>query len=375
MIYLDNAATTPVHPQVIDRMVDVMQNYYANPSSTHQMGQVARRLLNQERQQLAEIFQVPPHEVYFTSGATEANNWALQSLSKNSSGKHWVTTAIEHPANLEVLHQLRVQGYEITEISPQIDGTFAVDQFVNASKDTTIGWVAMAVNNETGAILPIQALGKKAQAMGLFFHVDAVQGFGKIEENWADLDFTTLSLSAHKFHGPKGVGTLIYRSSRKDQALSPLLLGGGQERGYRSGTENVSGIVGFGEAIRRISPEKIVQGQALSDYLYQLLNGADIDYQINGDPTQKSAFIHHLWIRGLPSEMLLIQLDLAGIAVSAGSACSSGSLLPSRVLTSYYPGEDQRLRESIRVSFGYQTSPSDIEKFVQTLTEIIERMI
>lgn len=374
MIYLDNAAATPVHPQVIERMVDVMQNYYANPSSTHQMGQVARRLLNQERQQLAEIFQVPPHEVYFTSGATEANNWALQSLSKNSSGKHWVTTAIEHPANLEVLHQLRVQGYEITEISPQIDGTFAVDQFVNASKDTTIGWVAMAVNNETGAILPIQALGKKAQAMGLFFHVDAVQGFGKIEENWADLDFTTLSLSAHKFHGPKGVGTLIYRSSRKDQALSPLLLGGGQERGYRSGTENVSGIVGLGEAIRRMSSEKIVQGQALSDYLYQLLNGADIDYQINGDPTQKSAFIHHLWIRGLPSEMLLIQLDLAGIAVSAGSACSSGSLLPSRVLTSYYPGEDQRLRESIRVSFGYQTSPSDIEKFVQTLTEIIERM-
>lgn len=378
MTYLDYAATTPVDPQVAECIFDTMTKFFGNPSSTYHLGKESKHLLLSSRQKIKDLLGLPKEsQLYFTSGSTEAINWALMFQARKANelglGNHIVASSIEHSAVREVLLALEKEGFEITWIDPQSDHQFLVDQFVDASNENTIGWTAMAVNNELGSVLPIQDLGQQAKHMGLWFHVDATQAVGYQKVDAENMPCTSFCASGHKFYAPKGIGFLVYQPWNDAMTLKPMILGGGQEYKMRSGTENIPYIVGLAKALelmledQRKSPNHY---QILSQYFFDQLTKAGIEFEQNGDIIHHNHRVHNIWIKGHLASQMMIQLDLAGIYLSAGSACSAGSVKPSRILKAYYPENEALWRESLRVSFGRYTNEAQIDQLIMALKKI-----
>lgn len=382
MVYLDNAATTKVRPEVVKVIHESLMNDYGNPSSTYRIGKTVKHSMIQARKQLAELLKVSESEIYFTSGATESNNWAIRSQAMKSremgEGNHIVTTAIEHPSVSNVTKYLETQGFDVTYIQPNEKGEITVQQFLDVTTDQTIGWIAMAVNNEVGSILPIYELGEQAYEHELWFHVDSVQAIGPIAYDYSKLKCTTFVGSAHKFNGPKGIGFLVYRSYQEHNHLEPFMQGGGQENKMRSGTENVPYILGMVKALELTLAEQESTYSKFKDlrrYLLDSLNLHNIQFEINGDEKNRVPYINNLWFNGNIASQMLIKMDLDDVYISAGSACSAGSLTESAILKAYYPEQTERWSQSLRISFGYETTKEDIDQFIQSLKKISEGKI
>ncbi|HJV46473.1 MAG TPA: cysteine desulfurase family protein [Bacillota bacterium] len=375
MIYFDNGATTPLYPEVVESMKQVLGNYYGNPSSLHHLGVQADKLLEQSRELAAKFLGVNPGEVIFTSGATESNNTAIKGVAfqYGKRGKHIITSAIEHSAVYDTCIQLRDHfGYELTILPVDKDGMVRIEDLKNAVREDTILVSIMYINNEVGSIQPIAEIGKVLRDYPkILFHVDAVQAFGKIPVEPSKVGVDLLSLSAHKFHGPKGIGLLYVRKGIK---LLPLMAGGGQEGNYRSGTENLAGIVGMVKAMR-ITLEKLNhQSNELSQARKVLWNGLQ---QLEGcylnTPEQGSPHILNFSLPGLKSEVVLHALEDEGIYVSTKSACSSKSGLPSRVLSAMGL-DDERAKSSIRVSLSYLNTLDEARQFNETITKLVPQI-
>lgn len=371
-VYLDYAATSPTDPRVLEVMLPYLTEIYGNPSSLHSFGQAARRGIMRAREQAAELIGASPDEIFFTSGGTESDNWAIRCAAQQrraeGRGAHIVTTAIEHPAVLETCRRLEQQGFLVTYLPVDAAGRVDPDVVEAALRDDTILVSVMTANNEVGTIQPTAEIGARARAHGILFHTDAVQAAGHIPLDVHALNADLLSFSAHKFCGPKGVGCLFVR---RGTVLAPLLYGGAQERDMRAGTEYTAGIVGCGRAAEIARAEMAAEEnrlRAYTDLLQTRLLAAD-GIVFHGDRTACLPGILHFGIPGMEQDTLLIRLDLAGFAVSAGSACSAGAAKPSHVLSAMGLSEEEA-RSCLRVSIGRYTACSDVESFAEAVLEI-----
>lgn len=378
MIYLDNSATTQVHPEVVVMLTDVMQQYYGNPSSLHSMGVKAERLVEQARMIIAEALDASPQEIFFTSGGTEANNMAIRGIAKQyrNRGKHIITTEIEHPSVYEVFVHLEKQGFHVTYLPVDALGRIRLSDLEQAMTDETILVSVMHVNNEVGTIQPIEEIGALLEKYPkAYFHVDAVQSFGKIPLSVRKAKIDALSLSAHKFHGPKGIGSLYLR---KQVAIDPLLIGGGQERGLRSGTHNVPGIAGLAKATvlaKKQQTSMMPKFQAWKEKFIADVMGKLDHVFVNGDQTMDGGapYIISLSFPGMKSEVLVHALEDEKVFVSSKSACSSKVEKPSRVLTAMgLPNE--AVIGSIRISMGYQTEEKDLIYCLEALQRVVPKL-
>lgn len=378
MIYLDNSATTRINPQVIDVMTKVMQQVFGNPSSLHGLGVQAERLIEQARKVVAKVLHSAPQEILFTSGGTESNNLAVKGIAEQyrQRGNHLVTTEIEHASIYEAFQHLEKRGWKVTYLPVDAQGRVSPDDVEKALTDTTVLVSVMHVNNETGTIQPIQEIGERlAKYPKLLFHVDAVQSFGKIDLIPSQAQVDLLSFSAHKLHGPKGVGGLYVR---KNLPLTPLFHGGGQERGIRSGTHDVPAIAGLAKALVIAHEQRfdfLQRTQQWKEILLKKLNSSLTDIKVNGDLQQSGGvpYLLNLSFPGLKSEVIVHALEQEQVYVSSKSACSSKEEVPSRVLKAIGLS-DQEAIGSIRISMGYDTSEEDIEKCAETLIQVIPRL-
>ncbi|KJS19724.1 MAG: cysteine desulfurase [Clostridiaceae bacterium BRH_c20a] len=378
MLYLDNSATTAVHPEVIKVMQDVLAKNFGNPSSLHRKGIEAEKMLQISRNFIAQTLQVKPHEIVFTSGGTEGDNLAVKgiALQYQNRGRHIIISQVEHPAVRESCHQLENLGFEITCLA--VDKTGCVDpELVKTSiRNDTILVSIMQVNNEVGTIQPIQAIGDIIKKhTKIFFHVDGVQGYAKIPVQLKLWGVDLFTISAHKIHGPKGVGALYIREGIK---LFPQITGGGQEGGIRSGTENIPGIVGFAKACQIAREIFVVKSEEMSNLRREcivMLEESIPSIVINGPKDEEaSPYIINLSIPGLKREVLVHALESEDIFVSTGSACSSKKDITSPVLDAMGIAKDLKLG-SIRVSFTYDTAIEDIEVFVGKLAQVVEQLL
>lgn len=375
MIYLDNSATTRMHPEVIEMMTDAMNRVFANPSSLHKLGGKAERLVNMSRQVLARSLQVSTKELVFTSGGTEANNLAIQgtAYAYKQRGRHLITTQIEHASVFEAFKQLENNGWEITYLPVDTQGKVNPQDIIQAIRDDTVLVSVMHVNNETGSIQPIQQIGKLLQAYPkTLFHVDAVQSFGKLPLNLQEIKIDMLSLSAHKFHGPKGVGALYVRDGVR---LTPLSVGGDQERSLRAGTLNVHGIAGLAKAVVLADEMKTQQSQSLIVWKKAFIDKIQHEIpqvKVNGDlsASGSSPFVVSLSFAGLKSEVIVHALEAEDCYVSSKSACSSKLEKPSRALLAMGLTVQEALG-TIRVSMGLDTKESDLQQLAELLIYVI----
>lgn len=375
MRYFDHAATTPPYKDVIRTVHEVMERHYGNPSSLHQFGEESSKLLRKAREVCAKALRVNADEVVFTSGATESNNLAIKgaALQYEQRGKHIVTTSIEHPSVYDTCKQLEKQGWEITYLPVDSGGVVSVDSVISAIRKDTVLVSVMHVNNETGAVQPIEEIGKaiKARDRRILFHVDGVQGFGVLELSLKPSGVDLFSLSAHKIRGPKGIGLLYIRDGI---TLQPLLAGGGQEDGVRSGTENLPYIVAFAKAMRLAQEgrnERAVRMNALKELLISEIS--KMPELILNSSQQSAAHIIHFSYPGMKAEAMLHMLEEAGFLVSTRSACSSKSTEPSRVLLAM--GRSKAAAASgIRVSLGEEHTREDIYELLEAISSSIERM-
>lgn len=377
-IYLDYAATTPMHPAVLERFTTALHDTYGNPSSTHQFGRHAKKVLEDARKTLASSINASPHEIIVTSGGTEADNLAIfgyvQSL--NAEGKHIITTEIEHHAVLNPCKQLESQGYNVTYLSPDRNGVITAEQVQSALTDETILVSIMYGNNEVGTIQRIAEIGQLLSTHQSAFHTDAVQAYGTCQLDVEELQVDFLSVSAHKVNGPKGVGFLYQRNGK---LLSSQVLGGSQEKKRRAGTENVPAIIAFAEAVSIAEQTKLKKQKAYSTYKQKM---ADVfeENQIDFQPTIPHAVeslphIYHVSFPGTDVETFLMSLDLEGVAVSSGSACTAGSFEPSHVVTAMFGTESDKARNSIRISFGYDLDESIIEEAGNRIAKVVKRLV
>ncbi|MEH7306512.1 cysteine desulfurase family protein [Neobacillus drentensis] len=375
-IYLDHAATSPMHPKVIDKMIEVMQSTFGNPSSIHSYGREARHLIDQARSVLAGSIGAKDNEIIFTSGGTEADNMALFGVAETyqHNGKHIITSKVEHHAVLHACQRLEKMGYEVTYLHVDEKGQISLDELRAALREDTILVSIMYGNNEVGTLQPINEIGQLLKDHQAIFHTDAVQAYGveKIDVDQSFIDL--LSVSAHKINGPKGTGFLYSRANVK---LSPRSFGGEQERKRRAGTENIAAIVGFHEAVF-ISNEhreaKREQFMELKRTLIERLRELDVEFDINGLLEKSLPHVLNLSFPGTSVEAMLVNLDLAGIAVSSGSACTAGSIEPSHVLVAMFGKQSERLTNSIRFSFGYNTTTDDVVKAAEETARIVSRL-
>lgn len=369
MIYLDNAATTEIDPSTLAIIQKSLKEDWANPSATYQEGQHVSEKLHQAREKVAKVMAVDPHEILFTSGATEGSNAVFYQVAKQYAKGHIITSAVEHSCVRANAERLEDMGFEVTYLPVNEDGLITVEQVKEALREDTRLVSLMTVNNETGVIFPIKAIGELLKDHPAYFHTDAVQSVSAVEWDFYGWHVDFATFSGHKFKAPKGVGILyVHDPARFDS----LLVGGGQESGHRAGTENVPYIIGMAnslEVTRAHLHEHQEHYEALSNYLFSQMSERGIKFQVNGSRTAHSPHIVNLYLPGKEASQWLILCDLAGIMVSAGSACSAGSLKPSPVLTAMFGDEDERLKSSLRVSFGLDTRPEDLDRLVDVLAQ------
>ena len=376
-IYMDHAATTPMHPEVIEVMIEVMKDTYGNPSSIHRFGREARKLIDDARKVLAESIGAQIDEIIFTSGGTEADNAAIMSSvqAMQTKGKHIITTEIEHHAVLHTCQALEKEGYEVTYLPVNEEGLITIDSVRQALRDDTILVTIMFGNNEVGSVQPIEEIGSLLKDHQALFHTDAVQAYGMIPISVHDLGVDFLSVSAHKINGPKGLGFLY---ARKGVPFKPLLLGGEQERKRRAGTENVPGAVGFAKAAQLMSETyeaKASRYQGFKEIMLRVFDEAGIAYLVNGKLHDSLPHVLNISFPGSNVEAFLVNMDLAGVAVSSGSACTAGSIEPSHVLVSMFGKESERTKNSIRFSFGLGNTEDEVEKAANVAVNVINRLV
>ena len=373
-IYFDNSATTRVDEQVVQAMVPCLTETYGNASSIHTFGQEARAAVEEARRSVADLLGADTREVVFTSGGTEADNWALWGVFRSGyrTGAHIITTRVEHPAVLATCKAMQAAGAEVTTVPVRSSGRVDAADIARAITAQTILISVMHSNNETGMIQPIEEIGSLARKHGIMFHTDAVQSAAKVPLDVGTLDVDLLSISGHKFHAPKGVGALYIRKGTK---LASFMTGGSQERKRRAGTENVPGIVGLGAAARlgkmRL-PEMGSRVSMLRDRLEEGIRNSIPGVRVNGDGP-RLPHITNLSFEGLEGEAALIALDLEGVAVSTGSACSSGSLEPSHVLVAMglWP---EVVQGSLRFSLCWHSTEEEVDRVLEVLSRVTSRL-
>ncbi|CAM3935990.1 cysteine desulfurase family protein [Mesobacillus thioparans] len=375
-IYLDHAATTPMHPDVLAEMVKVMESEFGNPSSIHHYGREARKILDDTRDELAKSIGTKGNNIIFTSGGTEADNLAIIGYAEQnrSKGHHIITTQVEHHAVLHSCEELEKRGFEVTYLPVDENGLVSIDSFEEALRDDTILVTIMYGNNEVGTIQPIAEIGKRLSGHQAVFHTDAVQAYGIEKLSVEELNVDMLSVSAHKINGPKGIGFLYIRDGIK---LARQLFGGEQERKRRAGTENVAAISGFRRAVQ-LSQQELETKRSLYRNLQNRFIGtleeSGISFQLNGLLDNSLPHILNLSFPGTNVEAMLVNLDLAGIAASSGSACTAGSIDPSHVLVAMYGKESDKLTNSIRFSFGLKNTQEQIDKAAGDTAKIVQRL-
>ena len=372
MIYADNAATTQMCPAAIEAMTKCMTENYGNPSSLYAYGQQAREILDDARERIAKCLGCTAREITFTSGGSEADNQAIFSaaaLGAKKGKKHIISTAFEHHAVLHTLDKLRAQGFEITLLDVHKNGIVTAQQVRDAIRDDTCLVTVMFANNEIGTIQPIAEIGAVCREKGVLFHTDAVQAVGHIKVNVAEQNIDMLSLSAHKFHGPKGIGVLY---AKRGVMLSSLINGGAQERGKRAGTENLPAIVGMAAALEQATANLDGYAAKLIPLRDRLIAGLDkIPYgELNGDREHRVPATVNFCFEGIEGEALLLLLDDKGICASSGSACTSGSLDPSHVLLAI--GRPHEVAHgSLRLSLGDDATEADVDYIVEAVSDVV----
>ncbi len=375
MIYLDNAATTRMAAEAVDAMLPYYTENYGNPSGIYALGSAGKKAVNGARRIIAGALGARQEEIYFTSGGTEADNWALRAAAESRAGKgrHIITTRIEHHAVLHTCQYLESQGFEVTYLDVDGDGLVDLEELRAAIRPDTILISVMAANNEIGTIEPIGEIGAIARNRGILFHTDAVQAFGQIPVNVEELRVDLLSASAHKLGGPKGVGMLYIRTGVN---IGSLMYGGGQERSRRPGTENVPGIVGFGAAVARAAgmlEEKAERERRLRDYLIQRIE-SEIPYcKLNGHRQRRLPGNVNFSFPYVEGESVVLMLDRRGICASSGSACTSGASDPSHVLLAIGL-KSEEARGSLRMTLSEENTGEELDTVVESLKEIVQEL-
>lgn len=377
-IYLDNAATTPISQSVYEEMMDKYKNVYGNASTLYGLGREAHTLMENSREVIAKSINADVDDIIFTSGGTEGDNTAIvqSALARQSLGKHIITTAIEHEAVLKPLEYLEGLGFEVTYLPVDEHGNMSIDDFKAALRDDTILVTIMSGNNEVGTVMPIHEIGEILADHQAWFHTDAVQAYGlkdiDVQRDHIDL----LSTSAHKINGPKMIGFLYKRNGIN---FTSFVKGGDQETKRRAGTENVPAIAGFARAVADITPEVKQERQAkyfeFKQYLVEQLTAREIDFEINGELNPDGLnHVFNIWLKDISTYVMQTNLDLAGIAVSGGSACTAGSIEPSHVLTAMFGEDSPRISESIRISFGIENTKEDLDRLVDAIDKTVQRL-
>jgi len=373
LIYLDNAASTQIHESVLDSMLPYLKEQYGNPSSIHRYGRLAHKAIDKARKQVAELINADPSEILFTSGGTESNNTALSGIALQKSGSQIITSSIEHDAILEPCKKLEKLGFDVVYLSVDKFGTIDPLELKNRISDNTCIVSIMFGNNEVGTIQPIEEIGTLCNQKNILFHTDAVQAIGKIPIDVKKLGIDLLSISSHKIYGPKGIGALYIKNGI---VIDPVILGGGQERGLRSGTENVANIVGFGKAceLAKNNLTKNIQTlKNLRDYLIKKVLDEIPYVALNGHPENRLPNNAHFTFLGVHGEDLLIKLDENGIAASTGSACSVHTQKASHVLQSMGFSHEQ-ITGSLRLTVGTFNTYDEIDKTVQVLKNVVNEL-
>ncbi len=375
-IYLDHAATSPVHPAVLDKMTTFMKDYFGNPSSIHSFGRESRREVDEARELLAKSIHADPKEIIFTSGGTEADNLAVigTALANKEKGNHIITTEIEHPAVLQSCRYLEKNGFHVTYLPVNQSGVISVEDLKKALKDETILVTVMYGNNEVGALQPISEIGSLLQNHQAYFHTDAVQAYGLVPIDVRELNVDLLSVSGHKINGPKGIGFLYAKAGVK---FTPRMHGGEQELKRRAGTENVPAIIGFAESAKiaeQTRKEKTEQYVHFKQIMIDVFEQEGISFAVNGSIDNSLTHILNVFFPGTNVESLLVNLDLAGIAASSGSACTAGSVEPSHVLVSMFGKNSKEITSSVRFSFGLGNTEAQIESAAKKTAEIVKRL-
>ncbi len=374
-VYADNAATTPVSKTVIAAMDNIYANFYGNPSSLYSVGREAKKQLETARETIADCLGAQPSEIFFTSGGSEGDNWALKGIAHELSKKgkkHIITTKFEHHAILHTCEFLEKEGFEVTYLDVHKEGLVRPEELEAAIRENTALVSIMYANNEIGTIQPIEEIGAICKKHGVIFHTDAVQAAGNIHINVNEQHIDLLSLSAHKFHGPKGVGVFFIRRGIK---LPNLIDGGAQERGRRAGTENLAGIVGLSVALKEACATIDARAARITRMRDRLIDGVlKIERsRLNGDRVKRLPGNVNFCFEGIEGESLLLMLDQKGVCASSGSACTSGSLDPSHVLLSIgLPAEIAH--GSLRLTFSDQNTEEDIDYILEELPKIVERL-
>jgi cysteine desulfurase len=374
-IYFDHAATTYVKPEVLNAMVPFFTEKFGNASSIYSIGRESKKAIEEARDKVAAALGAQSKEIFFTGSGSEADNWAIKGVAyaNKAKGNHIITTSIEHPAVLNTCQYLESDGFEVTYLPVDENGLVTPEQVSNAIKPNTILITIMFANNEIGTIQPMAEIGKIAREKGIYFHTDAVQAVGNVKINVVEMNIDLLSLSGHKFYGPKGVGALYIRKGVK---VTSFMHGGHQERGRRASTENVPGIIGLGKAIELATVNLDAYNQKLLELRERTINEITkrIPFvKLNGDRNKRLPGNVNISFEFIEGESLLLMLDMKGIAASSGSACTSGSLDPSHVLLAI--GLPHEIAHgSLRITFGDDNTNEDVDYLLEVLPVIVERL-
>lgn len=374
-IYMDNAATTKLDKRALDKMLPYLTEQYGNPSSIYSLGAESKKAITEARENIAQIIKADPGEIYFTSGGSEADNWAIRGIAyrNKKKGNHIITSKVEHHAVLHTCEYLEKNGFEVTYLDVDEYGVIDIEDLKKSIRKETILITIMYANNEVGSIMPIREIGEIAKENEIFFHTDAVQAMGSIEIDVEDLNIDLLSMSAHKFNGPKGIGALYIR---RGVIIDPLIIGGGQEKSRRAGTENIPAIVGMSKALDLAyenlneKNNKIIK---MRDYLIDEIMTKIKYTKLNGHPKNRLPNNVNISFNFIEGESLLLFLDIKGIAASSGSACTSGTLDPSHVLLSMGLNHETA-HGSLRLSINENNTKDEIDYVVESLTEIVEKL-
>ncbi|MFB7138647.1 cysteine desulfurase family protein [Gottfriedia sp. NPDC056225] len=376
-IYVDHAATSPMHPEVIEKMVVEMQETFGNPSSIHSFGRQARQKIDTARMVCANSIGAKANEIIFTSGGTESDNFAVRGVAyaNQKYGKHIITSSIEHHAILHTCQALEKEGFEVTYLPVDETGRVKIESVKAALREDTILVSIMMVNNEVGTVQPIKEIGELLRNHKAHFHTDAVQAYGLIPINVEELGVDFLSISSHKINGPKGVG-FLYVS--ENAIFTQLQFGGQQERKRRAGTENVPGIVGLAKAVELIHierEERVESYLRFQEILMNVLKENGIRFEKNGNETFFAPHVLNLSFDDISIESFLVNLDLSGVAASSGSACTAGSIDPSHVLVEMFGIDSPKIRSSVRFSFGYGNTDEQIRLVGERVSSIVKRLV